>query len=279
LTDAPRGFWQALHHTGPGLIIAASIVGSGELIVTTKLGADVGFVLLWFILAGCLIKVFVQIELGRYAIAHSQTTLQALNSLPGPRARIGWMVYIWLAMYVATFFQLAGMVGSIAEVFRLGGSNWSERTWAMLITLSCAVLMAVGRYRLIERASSIMVALFTALTVLAVVDAVRDSSGPTLERTAVPIAGRFYDRLRCLRDHRRRSVGVDLLSVLVPRKGLRTIGRPQRRQRRMGRSRARLAASAFDRCLAVDDHLYGRHDFVLLAGCGRAARQGSPRDG
>ncbi len=159
---------EILKQLGPGLIIAASIVGSGELIVTTKLGADVGFTLLWFIILGCVIKVFVQIELGRYAITHGQTTLQALDSVPGPRLGLGWMVYVWLAMYVATFFQLAGIVGSIAEVFRLGGSDWGERMWAGIVALSCAVLLAVGRYRLIERVSTTMVALFTVFTIMAV---------------------------------------------------------------------------------------------------------------
>ncbi len=69
---------------GPGFIITATIVGSGELIVTPKLGAAVGFTLLWFIVLGCALKVFVQIELARTAIATGQSTLAALDTLPGP---------------------------------------------------------------------------------------------------------------------------------------------------------------------------------------------------
>ena len=42
-----------LRRLGPGLIIAGSIVGSGELIATTAVGAEAGFVLLWLILIGC----------------------------------------------------------------------------------------------------------------------------------------------------------------------------------------------------------------------------------
>src|SRR6185436_4763321 len=82
---APVDFFGILKQLGPGLIISAIIVGSGELIVTPKLGAAVGFQLLWFIILGCFIKVFVQIELGRFAIANGLTTLQAMNSVPGPR--------------------------------------------------------------------------------------------------------------------------------------------------------------------------------------------------
>jgi Mn2+/Fe2+ NRAMP family transporter len=65
--EPPRGFFAVVRRLGPGLIIAGSIVGSGELIATTKVGAEAGFVLLWLILVGCVIKVFTQVELGRSA--------------------------------------------------------------------------------------------------------------------------------------------------------------------------------------------------------------------
>jgi len=43
----PRSVPGILRRLGPGLIIAGSIVGSGELIATTKTGAQAGFWLLW----------------------------------------------------------------------------------------------------------------------------------------------------------------------------------------------------------------------------------------
>ena len=164
----PKGPWQIARHLGPGLIITASIVGSGELIVTTKLGGEVGFGLLWFIIVGCLVKVFVQMELGRYAMIHGQTTLEALNSIPGPRFRVSWLVWVWLVMFIATFFQLSGIVGGIAGVFRTGGSQWPDWVWAFGIALSCSVLLTIGRYGLVERFSTIMVAVFTLFTIFAV---------------------------------------------------------------------------------------------------------------
>ena len=231
LADPPQTLTEIFKQLGPGLIIAASIVGSGELIVTTKLGADVGFVLLWFILLGCVIKVFVQIELGRYAIAHGQTTLQALNSLPGPRLGLGWMVYVWMVMYVATFFQLAGIVGSIAEVFRLAGSQWGERSWAVVVALSCAVLLAIGRYRLdrtcFDDDGRAVYGPYRAGGGGLVLDRIRDYGGRPRGGAAVPSARRFHDCLRRLRHHWRRGIGTDLLPLLVPGEGLRAFGGAQ----------------------------------------------------
>ena len=71
--DAPKDWRGITKHLGPGLIVTACIVGSGELIATPKVGADHGFSLLWFIVIGCVIKVFVQVELGRAAVARSAT--------------------------------------------------------------------------------------------------------------------------------------------------------------------------------------------------------------
>ena len=60
-SDPPRTLGAALKHLGPGIVLASSIVGSGELIATTTVGAEAGFVLLWLIILGCAIKVAAQI--------------------------------------------------------------------------------------------------------------------------------------------------------------------------------------------------------------------------
>jgi Mn2+/Fe2+ NRAMP family transporter len=166
--EPPDTFLGIAKQLGPGLIISANIVGSGELIVTTKLGADVGFTLLWFIILGCMIKVLLQVELGRYTISNGKTTLEALNSVPGPRLKVSWLVWCWIIMFIATFFQLSGMVGGIAGVFRTGGAGFDNWLWALVITGSCAVLLSIGRYGFIEKFSTIMVASFTIFTIFAV---------------------------------------------------------------------------------------------------------------
>src|SRR5437868_9819321 len=101
IKDPPRSLYRAIRQIGPGLILAASIVGTGELINTTSLGAKAGFSLLWLILLSCVIKVFVQVELGRYAITHGKTTLAAFNTLPGPRLGASWLCCLWLFMPLA----------------------------------------------------------------------------------------------------------------------------------------------------------------------------------
>jgi manganese transport protein len=165
---APIDFRGILRQLGPGLIISAIIVGSGELIVTPKLGAEEGFKLLWFIILGCLLKVFVQIELGRYAITRGRTTLEALNTLPGPRIVVSWVLWLWLGMYLCLVPQVAGMVGGVATSLKLGGAVVPVPILAIGIGAITAILLVLGRYRLVETSSTIMVAIFTVTTMVAV---------------------------------------------------------------------------------------------------------------
>jgi Mn2+/Fe2+ NRAMP family transporter len=165
----PTTFAGRLRHLGPAFIITATIVGSGELIVTPKLGAAVGFSLLWFIVIGCALKVFVQIELARTAIASGQSTLAALDALPGPRWRVSWVLWLWLLMYAALVCQVGGIIGGIAAVFAEGGLGGSARAWAFPVGLSCAALLASGRYGPVEKGCTIMVAGFVVSSVISVV--------------------------------------------------------------------------------------------------------------
>lgn len=187
IQDPPQTFWRALRKIGPGLILAGSIVGTGELIATTSLGAEQGYTLLWLILLSCVIKVFVQVELGRYAITHGKTTLAALDSLPGPRIGTNWLCWLWLFMMLTTQAQIAameGLVGQAADMAFPAASDmvaqgvagvvpaWGvflgthpEHFWATLTGLAAIVLLLSGGYHRLESVTTALVALVTTITV------------------------------------------------------------------------------------------------------------------
>jgi Mn2+/Fe2+ NRAMP family transporter len=148
--DPPRGWRAIASQLGPGLIISAAIVGSGELIVTPKLGAAHGFTLLWFVILACVVKVFVQIELARLAIVERITTLEALDRIPGPRLRVSWLLWLWLLMYIGLVFQVGGIIGGVVLVCQTMGFAWSPMVALIGVTGSCALLSsraATGRWK------------------------------------------------------------------------------------------------------------------------------------
>jgi manganese transport protein len=169
VADAPRDWRSMIRHFGPSLIISASIVGSGELIVTPKVGAASGFTLLWFVILACVVKVFVQIELARVAVVERITTLEALNSVPGPRLRVSWLMWFWLLMYVGLVFQVAGLIGAVVLVCQTMGIDAAPNVLLIIVTASCALLLITGRYTTVERGSTVMVAIFTLTTIVAMI--------------------------------------------------------------------------------------------------------------
>ena len=167
----PTTLGGILRRLGPGLIIAASIVGSGELIGTTKTGADAGYSLLWLILIGCVIKVFVQVEFGRYAVAEGVSTIAGLDQVPGPRWRVGWLVWAWLAMFVTSALgQLGGILGGVGQLLTFkyplsSNPQTDDLVYSFAVAVVTAVLLVVGRYRVVQNVSTVLVAGFTAVTV------------------------------------------------------------------------------------------------------------------
>lgn len=169
VTEAPRTFRDALRKTGPGMILAASIVGSGELITTTTLGAEVGYVALWVILLSCVIKPAVQAAMGRFVIATGETGLASFDRVPGPRWKVSWVVWCWAIMVFMTLLQVGAMFGGVAQVMNLIFPAVPVKVWVLgFLALTLALLLG-GGYDRVERIATIKVGLFTLVTLLAAV--------------------------------------------------------------------------------------------------------------
>jgi manganese transport protein len=149
------------------MVLAASIVGSGELIATTTLGAQVGFAALWIILLSCAIKPVVQAELGRYTIATGHTGLEGFNRVPGPRLGVSWVVVAWAITVTLTLLQVGGMYGGVAQVLHLLVPAVSVNLWVAVCVVITVALLLGGGYNRIERLAFVKVGLFTMLTICA----------------------------------------------------------------------------------------------------------------
>ncbi|MBL8217645.1 MAG: Nramp family divalent metal transporter [Bryobacterales bacterium] len=166
IEEPPRTIPGMLRRIGPGMILSASIVGSGELIATTTLGAEVGFVALWVILISCFIKPVVQSELGRYSIATGQTGLAGFNQVPGPKLGVNWVVWAWAFMVIMTLFQIGAMFAGVAQVLNQLMPSVSVNLWVPGLAIITLFLLLGGGYERVEKLATIKVGLFTMLTFL-----------------------------------------------------------------------------------------------------------------
>src|SRR6187549_2997895 len=141
----PASIPAALKRIGPGIVLASSIVGSGEVIATTTLGAQVGYAALWIILVSCAIKPVVQAELGRYTIVTGHTGLEGFNSVPGPRAGASWLVWAWAITVTLTLLQVGGMYGGVGQVLNTLIPVVSVKGWVVVcLAITLAVLLGGG---------------------------------------------------------------------------------------------------------------------------------------
>lgn len=169
IADPPRSFGGMLRYLGPGFILTASIVGSGELIATTALGAEAGFVAMWVIIASCLVKVFVQLEFGKHAIHSGETTFEALNQLPGPKFGKGnWATWLWLLMMLIKPLQVGGIIGGVGLILNLLFPAIPVWVWVCLSAPTVSLMIFRGKYQYIEKLSVLMVGAFALFTFVCV---------------------------------------------------------------------------------------------------------------
>lgn len=170
IADPPSSFGGMLRYLGPGFILTASIVGSGELIATTALGAKAGFVAMWVIIVSCLVKVFVQLEFGKHAIHSGETTFEALNQLPGPRLGKGsWATWLWLLMMLIKPLQVGGIIGGVGLILNIIVPAVPVWVWVCLSAPTVSLMIFRGKYQFIEKLSVLMIGAFALFTFVCVV--------------------------------------------------------------------------------------------------------------
>lgn len=79
IRESPTNVRSRLRFLGPGFVLVGSVVGSGEIILTTTLGSIVGFSMLWFVLLSCWSKNIIQVELARFSVASGEPFLHSTD--------------------------------------------------------------------------------------------------------------------------------------------------------------------------------------------------------
>lgn len=163
----------SLRYLGPGLITSASIVGSGELIATTTMGAQAGFFLLWMVIFSCGVKVAVQAEFARWTIATGTPALHGFNKVPPVFGPVGWVNLMFILMILAKVLQLGGILGGTAVALSIlipigseGLGQTSITIWHVVVAGASIALLYSSAYGLVERGAVILVVIFSFLTIM-----------------------------------------------------------------------------------------------------------------
>lgn len=166
--EPPSGLVATLRHLGPSFILVGSVVGSGEIILTTTLGARVGFVMLWWMLLSCAGKSIVQAELGRYTVSTGETAMRAFNRLPGKlpgrRDPVSWFIWFWFASMVPTLIGSGGIYGAAGQAASLLFPHFGPATFTVILAIGASQIVFWGNYEMLEKLMTFLVVSFTFTT-------------------------------------------------------------------------------------------------------------------
>ncbi|QDB80546.1 divalent metal cation transporter [Georgenia sp. 311] len=171
--EPPTTWRGSLRFFGPGLIVSASIVGAGELITATALGAEAGFVLLWLVIFSTLVKVAVQVEMARFSIVTGLGGMEGYTRVPPRVGNVGWVFVLWALMALSKLIQTGGLIGGMAAALSILlpiGSGPLEATsltiWAVVVTVLAIVTLYSNRYGLIEKVAVFLTMTFVVVTLV-----------------------------------------------------------------------------------------------------------------
>src|SRR5215218_11384786 len=134
---------SVLKLAGPGLIVAASGIGSGDVVSATVTGANFGLVLLWAITLGAFFKFVLNEGIARWQLATGLTALE------------GWAEYLprWVTYYFGAYLIVWTVAVSAAltnatglGIANLTGGHISQSWGAVLHSVAGFAFVWAGGY-------------------------------------------------------------------------------------------------------------------------------------
>lgn len=169
---------------GPGLLFAGAAIGVSHLVQSTRAGADFGFGLLWALLLVNLIK-YPFFQFGpRYAAATGKSLLEGYLKLGRPLL----ILYFILTLLTMFTIQTAVTIVTAGLAVHLFGITDSAAIWSVVITMVCALLLVIGRYKLLDRLMKVVIITLTLSTVVAVFFAFRESITATTNTASLSLS-------------------------------------------------------------------------------------------
>jgi Mn2+/Fe2+ NRAMP family transporter len=171
---------------GPGLLLAATGVGGGDLATGGFVGGLLGTSVLWAVLVGAFLKFVVTEGLARWQLATSETFIEGAVRRLGPVVVWLFLPYLLLWSFFVGSAQISATGVALHAIFPI----FDEPDMGKIVFGACAavvgiVLVARGGYLLFERVMRVCIAVMF-LTVVATAIALWPGTGAVLEGIFVP---------------------------------------------------------------------------------------------
>jgi len=159
---------------GPGILVAATGVGAGDLATSAFTGSALGLTILWAVLLGAFFKFVLSEGLARWQLATGSTLLEGFladreGSTRGrSSARIGFLAYliVWSFLVSAALTSAIGVTcHAIYPLFGPEAVQTNKIVYGILHSILAVVLVRLGGYWLFEKVMSACVGLMFVIVV------------------------------------------------------------------------------------------------------------------
>lgn len=146
-----KGRWKLI---GPGIVVAATGVGAGDLVATLIAGSRFGYALLWAAVLGCIVKIALAEGAARYHLATRATIFDGWRSLGAWTSwYFGFYIVVWGFIYGATAMSATALpLAALFPVLPLPA-------WAVIAGVTSFTFVALNRYETFETVMKLLVGL------------------------------------------------------------------------------------------------------------------------
>ncbi|MET9546520.1 Nramp family divalent metal transporter [Streptomyces sp. NPDC006627] len=159
--SAPQPRKSSWKYIGPGIVVAATGVGAGDLVATLIAGSNFGYTLLWAAVIGCVVKISLAEAAGRWHLSTGRTLFDGWASL-GRWTTWFFVVYVVIWGYV---YGAAAMSSSGLPLQALFPDVMELKWWAILTGLVGLVFVWFNKYAVFEKVMTVLVGIMFVVTV------------------------------------------------------------------------------------------------------------------
>jgi Mn2+/Fe2+ NRAMP family transporter len=152
----------SLKDFGPGLVIAATGLGAGDLIAASVAGAKFGTTILWAAVLGAVMKYAMNEGLARWQLATGTTLLEGwVQRLPKVVS-----IYFFTYLILWSFIVAGALIAATGLAAHALYPDISVEIWGILHSLVALALVLIGRYKLLEKLMKVFMALMLLVVIL-----------------------------------------------------------------------------------------------------------------
>jgi len=149
----PRGL-AILALVGPSFVWAAEFIGSGEVILSTRVGAILGPMVLWAIVFGIFLKYWIGMSGAAYTVVTGEGMIDMISRVPGPK---NWGVWLTLVAQFASGAIAIGSLATAAGVFIAALTGLSPMLCGWLVTIFALAVVWSGAYDILKIVMSLFI--------------------------------------------------------------------------------------------------------------------------